>query len=85
MRSFSVEIPEAMRAFLDEEIASGRGANHSDLIQQLVRAEQKRRAHDQIEALALEALETEASPWTKASMNGIRDELRRHRESSTAE
>jgi Arc/MetJ-type ribon-helix-helix transcriptional regulator len=55
----TIEIADSVKAFIDDEVASGRFANPSDLIHKLVIEERKRKARTLVEKMALEALETE--------------------------
>jgi Arc/MetJ-type ribon-helix-helix transcriptional regulator len=84
MSSFTIEISESVKAYIDDEIASGRFANPSDLIHKLVLDERKRTARTHVERLALEALESELIPWNRESMQRLREEFQQRRKRSEA-
>ena len=58
MTTLNISLPDAMRAFIDEEIARGEYSTASEYIRRLIRDDQKRVAEDRLERLLLEGLES---------------------------
>ncbi len=58
MTTLNISLPEAMRVFIDEEIARGEYSTASEYIRQLIREDQKRVAQDRLERLLLEGIES---------------------------
>jgi len=58
MTTLNISLPEAMRVFIDEELARGEYSTASEYIRQLIREDQKRVAQDSLERLLLEGLES---------------------------
>jgi len=56
MTTMNISLPDAMRAFVEQKVASGGYSTASEYIRELVRADQKRAAQERLEALLLEGL-----------------------------
>lgn len=69
MQSMNISLPDPLKKFVDGQIAEGRYSSVSEYVRELIRADEKRKAEDRLEALLLEGLnspETELQPqdWT---------------------
>jgi antitoxin ParD1/3/4 len=65
MQSMNISLPDPLKQFVDGQIASGRYSSASDYMRELIRADEKREAQEQLEAKLLEGLgsaETELAP-----------------------
>jgi antitoxin ParD1/3/4 len=65
MESMNISLPEPLKKFVDHQIAEGRYSSASEYVRELIRADEKRKAGDRLEALLLEGLnspETELKP-----------------------
>lgn len=65
MQSMNISLPEPLKKFVDGQIAEGRYSSVSEYVRELIRADEKRRAEDRLEAMLLEGLnsaETELKP-----------------------
>jgi antitoxin ParD1/3/4 len=66
MTSMNITLPEPMRRFVEEQIATGSYGTASEYVRALIREDQKRRAQERLEALLLEGLDSgdpiEATP-----------------------
>ena len=65
MQSMNISLPEPLKQFVDGQIADGRYSSVSEYMRELIRADEKRKAEDRLEAMLLEGLnsaETELSP-----------------------
>jgi antitoxin ParD1/3/4 len=70
MTPLSINLPEDLLTYLQEQVASGHYTTPSDYIQTLIQQDQARKAH--LENLMLEALDSSASPITQGDWNTIR-------------
>lgn len=68
MSSLNISIPESLREFVKQRVASAHYSTPSEYIRQLIREDQKAMAKEQLEALLLKGLEsgepTEMTPQT---------------------
>lgn len=74
MQSMNISLPEPMKQFVDGQIAQGRYGSVSEYVRELIRADEKRKAEDQLETLLLEGLQGEESLLTHAGWQAIRKE-----------
>jgi antitoxin ParD1/3/4 len=73
MTTLNISLPEAMRDFIDSQVAEGGYSTASEYIRALVREAQQRKANEKVEALLLEGLQSEATEMTRQDW----DELKR--------
>lgn len=74
MQSMNISLPEPMKQFVDGEIAKGRYSSVSEYVRQLIRADEKRKAEEQLETLLLEGLQGEQAVFTRDDWQAIRKE-----------
>ncbi len=74
MESMNISLPEPLKQFVEGQIAEGRYGSVSEYMRELIRADEKRKAEDQLEALLLEGLQGEEIALTKAEWQTIRAE-----------
>ena len=83
MATMNISLPDALREFVEEQVAEGGYSTASEYVRELIRQDQKRRGLERLETLLLEGLESgpaaEATPewWEQFRA----DLLRRHQES----
>ena len=71
MTTLNISLPDAMRAWIEDQLKAGAYGNASEYIRDLIRYDQKRQAEDRLEALLLEGLSSgrvvEVTPeyWAK--------------------
>jgi antitoxin ParD1/3/4 len=58
MSTLNISLPEPMKAFVEAQVKAGLYGSASDYIRALVRADQQRKAQEQLEAKLLAALES---------------------------
>ena len=63
-----------MKQFLDGQIAQGRYSSASEYVRELIRADEKRKAEDQLEAKLLEGLNSAESVLTPADWKDLHTE-----------
>jgi antitoxin ParD1/3/4 len=77
MQTMNISRPDPMKQYVEEQVAAGAYSSASEYIRELVRADQKRQAKEQLEQVLLSALESgdavEATPEWWAS---LRQEMR---------
>lgn len=74
MQSMNISLPDPLKKFVDGQIAEGRYSSVSEYMRELIRADEKRKAEDRLEALLLEGLNGEETELTKADWSAIRKE-----------
>ncbi|PSB46754.1 type II toxin-antitoxin system ParD family antitoxin [Cyanosarcina cf. burmensis CCALA 770] len=73
MKSMNISLPDSMRTYVEEQIASGSYSTVSEYFRELVRQDQKRKAQERLEALLLEGLDSgTATPMTPKDWEDIR-------------
>ena len=74
--SIHVSVPSPMKEYVDSRVASGEFGTVSDYVRALIRAEQKERARETLEARLLEALDSgPATEMTAEDWADIRREV----------
>lgn len=60
MDTMNVALPESLKSFVQERVADGGYSSVSEYIRELIRADQKHRLEERIDALLLEGLDSGA-------------------------
>ena len=76
MQSMNISLPDPLKQFVDGQIAQGRYSSASEYVRELIRADEKRKAEEQLEAKLLEGLNSAESELTPADLGAIRSEAR---------
>jgi antitoxin ParD1/3/4 len=79
MTPVTVPLTDDARDFVDAQAAAGGYTSPESYIQDLIRAEQKRKAEEKVEALLLEGLNSPAEEVTAEWWDHFRAELRTRR------
>ena len=58
METMNIALPEAMKSFVRERVSEGGYSSVSEYVRDLIRADQKRKAEERIDALLLEGLDS---------------------------
>ena len=74
MESMNISLPEPLKQFVDAQIAQGRYSSASEYVRELIRADEKRKAEEKLEALLLEGLQGEETAFTRDDWQAIRQE-----------
>jgi antitoxin ParD1/3/4 len=74
MESMNISLPEPLKQFVDGQISTGRYSSASEYVRELIRADEKRKAEDQLETLLLAGLQGEATELTADNWRAIRRE-----------
>lgn len=76
MTTMNISLPDALKAFVDEQIANGTYSTASEFVRELIRQAQKQTAQERLEAALLEGLESgEPLPVTPEFWQERRKEL----------
>jgi len=74
MESMNISLPEPLKAFVDSQISTGRYSSASEYVRELIRADEKRKAEEQLESLLLAGLKGEETVTSRADWQQIRQE-----------
>ena len=74
MQSMNISLPDPMKEFVDGQVAKGRYSSASEYVRELIRADERRKAEDQLEELLLEGLQGEETAFTREDWQAIRQE-----------
>jgi len=76
MQTMNISLPDPMKQFVEDQVGIGGYSSASEYMRELVRADQKRKAKDQLEALLLAALQSEPEVVTPQWWATLREEIR---------
>ena len=77
MGTMNISLPDSLKAFVEAQIIGGGYSSASEYVCALIRADQKRKAEERLEALLLEGLNSgEPSAMTAADWQEIRREVK---------
>lgn len=74
MQSMNISLPDPLKQFVDGQIAQGRYSSASEYVRELIRADEKRKAEDELEAKLLDGLKSPKTSLTAAEWKEIRAE-----------
>jgi len=74
MQSMNISLPEPLKQFVDAQIAQGRYSSTSEYMRELIRADEKLKAEEQLEAKLLEGLNSPESELGTGDWKAIRNE-----------
>jgi antitoxin ParD1/3/4 len=74
MQSMNISLPDPMKEFVDGLVNQGRYSSASEYVRELIRADERRKAEDQLEALLLEGLQGKETAMTPDDWKAIRQE-----------
>ncbi len=71
-KDMNISLPDPLKQFVDGQIAQGRYSSASEYMRELIRADEKRKAEDKLEAKLLEGLKSLESELTPADWSVLR-------------
>ncbi len=74
MESMNISLPEPLKHFVDGQISTGRYSSASEYVRELIRADERRKAEEALEAKLLEGLSGAESELTPTDWSAIRKE-----------
>ena len=75
MQSMNISLPDPLKQFVDGQIAQGRYSSASEYVRELIRADEKRKTEEQLEAKLLEGLNSTESELTPADWSVLRKDI----------
>jgi antitoxin ParD1/3/4 len=72
-KTMNVSLPEAMKSFVEERLSSDGYGTISEYIRELIRADQKRREEEKLEALLMQRLQGDSE--FEFEIKDVREEL----------
>lgn len=77
MKSMNISLPDSMRSYVEEQVATGGYSTVSEYFRELVRSDQKRKANERLETLLLEGLDSgSATPMSDRDWEDVRQAVR---------
>lgn len=74
MQSMNISLPDPLKQFVDGQIEQGRYSSVSEYVRELIRADEKHKVEEQLEAKLLEGLNSAESALSPAEWQVIRTE-----------
>ncbi len=74
MDTMNISLPDTLKEFVDQQVASGRYSSASEYVRELIREDEKRKAQERLEAMLLEGLNSEATEMRPEDWDEIRRE-----------
>jgi antitoxin ParD1/3/4 len=74
MQSMNISLPDTLKEFVDQQISKGKYSSVSEYVRELIRADERRKAEEQLETLLLEGLSSAETALTAADWKSIRKE-----------
>ena len=72
MQSLTISLPDALMEYVEDQVLAGSYSSASDYVLALIRADQKCKAEEVLEARLLKGLNTAETELTPADWNAIR-------------
>jgi len=72
MQTMNISLPDPLKKFVDNQVASGQYSSVSEYIRELIRDDEKRRAEDRLGALLMEGLKSEETRLTRQDFKDVR-------------
>ena len=73
MQSMNISLPDPLKQFVDSQVAQGRYSSTSEYMRELIRADEKLKAEEQLEGKLLEGLNSPESELGKEDWKEIRN------------
>ena len=77
MQTMNISLPDPMKQYVEEQVSAGAYSSASEYVRELVRADQKRHAKEQLEQMLLNAINSgDPIDVTPAMVEEVRQRLR---------
>ncbi len=77
MQTMNISLPDPMKRYVEEQVTAGAYSSASEYVRELVRADQKRHAKEQLEQILLNAINSgDAIDVTPEMVEDVRQRLR---------
>jgi antitoxin ParD1/3/4 len=74
MQTMNISLPDALKQYVEEQVSMGGYSSASEYVRELVRADQKRKAQEQLEDMLLEGLKSAPEAATPEYWRKLREE-----------
>jgi len=74
VQSMNISLPDPLKQFVDGQISTGRYSSASEYVRELIRADEKRKAEESLEAKLLEGLSSAETELTPEDWKAIRND-----------
>jgi antitoxin ParD1/3/4 len=61
MQTMNISLPDKLKEFVDEQVASGRYSSVSEYVRNLIRDDETRKAQEKLESLLMEGIQSSGS------------------------
>ena len=79
MQTMNISLPDPMKQFVEEQVTAGAYSSASEYVRELVRADQKRQAKEELEQVLLSAINSgDPIDVTPQMIDEVRHRLRSH-------
>ncbi len=85
MHSMNISLPEPLKSFVERQVETGRYSSVSEYVRELIRADERRKAEEALEAKLLEGLGSAERELSSADWKSIRKEALARVERRTTE
>ena len=62
MQTMNISVPDSLKQFVDNQVAEGHYSSASEYVRELIRADERRKAEDALEATLLAGLNSPEAP-----------------------
>ena len=77
METMNIALPPAMKTFVQQQVQGAGYSSVSEYVRQLIRADQQRKAREEIDRKLLEALDGgPATPWSAKELETLKSRVR---------
>jgi antitoxin ParD1/3/4 len=77
MQTMNISLPDPMKQFVEEQVSAGAYSSASEYVRELVRADQKRHAKEQLEQILLNAINSgDSIEVTPEMLKDVKQKLR---------
>lgn len=74
MQSMNISLPDPLKSFVDRQVETGRYSSVSEYVRELIRADERRKAEEALEAKLLEGLRSAEREFSADDWRAIRKE-----------
>ncbi len=72
MQTMNISLPDPLKQFVDSQVAAGHFSSASEYVRELIRADERRKAVNALEAALREGLDSPEAPMDPADWDAIR-------------
>ncbi len=75
MQTMNISLPEQLKEFVDDQVGSGRYSSVSEYVRDLIREDEKHKAHEKLETMLMEGIQSgELTAMTRQDWADIRQQ-----------